>query len=122
MRTKTWLEAIENLDPSVHDFMLQATAYTFFRGELPPDFAFLGRILLNLGFEHLDLEAKDYNDLLRAFASTGVVVPNTEFRLRFVYPHSVVELADGTEQATLPKWWKEGVLVSDDNFIPTWVG
>jgi len=29
---------------------------------------------------------------------------------------------DGSETATLPAWWKEGVLVIDDQSVATWVG
>ena len=38
------------------------------------------------------------------------------------YPFAVVEPADGNEQETLPDWWKEAVLVTDDPFVPTWIG
>jgi hypothetical protein len=57
-----------------------------------------------------------------AFGGTGVCIPGTPLRMRFAYPHTEIEPVDGSETATLPTWWKEGVLVTDDQGVPTWVG
>jgi hypothetical protein len=40
--------------------------------------------------------------------------------MRFTYPHAVIEPVDGSETATLPTCWKEGVLVTDDRGVATW--
>lgn len=119
---RTWLEVIEALDPAVHDKMLRETAKTIFRGPLPDEFAFLMPGFVDLGFQHLDLAPLEYAVLLRAFCSTGIAVPGTDRRMRFVYPHTLVEFADGSEDATLPETWKQVVLVIDDRCEPKWVG
>jgi hypothetical protein len=60
-----------------------------------------------------------------AFGGTGVVVPDTRWRLRFAYlrgPSSVVEPVDGMEQATLPEYWRQAVLVMGNADRATWIG
>jgi len=118
----TWLEVIEALDPAVHDEMLRETARTIFRGPLPDEFQFLMPGFVDLGFEHLDLSPQEYGVLLRSFCSTGVAVPGTDRRMRYLYPHTVVECADGSENSTLPQTWKQAVLVLGDRCQPTWIG
>ncbi|HEX5471093.1 MAG TPA: hypothetical protein VFW73_04370 [Lacipirellulaceae bacterium] len=119
--TKTWPEAIEALDPHLHSDMLRATQQTIFRDELPKDLGFLDGGFVDLGFENLGLETERLDSVLRSFGSTGVGVPNTHWRLRFVYPWTVVELGDGDEKETLPLCWRAVVVVWGDE-APTWVG
>ncbi|MCI0681215.1 MAG: hypothetical protein L0Y71_03850 [Gemmataceae bacterium] len=123
VKFNTWLEAIEKLGSGFHESMLaEAAAHTSFPAPLPPELSFLAGRFVDLGFENLGLGPKKFNDFLRAFSGSGVRVPNTSWRLRFAYPHAVAEPADGSEQEILPDWWREAVLVTDDQFIPTWVG
>src|SRR4029077_10743673 len=123
VRFKTWLESVEKLEAGFHHSMLvEAAAHTSFQAPLPPELSFLAGRFVDLGFENLGLGPQRFNDFLRAFSSAGVAVPNTSWRLRYVYPYAVAEPADGSEQETLPEWWKEAVLVTDDQFVPTWVG
>ncbi len=122
-RFKTWLDSVERLEAGFRESLLcEAAAHTSFRAPLPPELSFLAGRFVDLGFENLGLGPQKFNDFLRAFSGTGVAVPNTNWRLRFAYPYAVVEPADGREQETLPVGWKESVLVTDDQFIPTWVG
>jgi hypothetical protein len=123
MRFKTWLDAVERLDAGVRRPMLiEAAAHASFQAPLPAELAFLTGRFVDLGFENLGLGPQKFNDFLRAFSGAGLAVPNTKWRLRFAYPYAVVEPTDGTEPETLPAWWKEAVLVTDDRFVPTWVG
>lgn len=117
----TWADCIEALDPHVHQSMFYATQETIFPGELPPDLAFLKGRWTSLGFERLNLAPEKLVCILKAYCSTGVAIPGTHWRLRFVYPFAVVELADGTENETLPWHWKEGVAVRGDTNL-VWVG
>ena len=102
--------------------LAEAAAHTSFVAPLPSELSFLAGRFVDLGFENLGLGPQKFNDFLRAFSGTGVALPNTTWRLRFAYPYAVVEPVDGSEQETLPTWWKEAVLVTDDQFVPTWVG
>jgi hypothetical protein len=102
--------------------LMEAAAHTSFQAPLPPELSFLTGGFVDLGFENLGLGPQRFNDYLRAFSGTGVAVPHTTWRLRFAYPFAVAEAADGNEQETLPDWWKAAVLVTDDQFVPTWVG
>jgi hypothetical protein len=123
IKFKTWLEYVERLEAGFRQSMLaEAAAHTSFQAPVPPELSFLAGRFVDLGFENLGLGPKKFNDLLRAFSGTGIAVPNTNWRLRFAYPFAVVEPADGSELETLPDWWKEAVLVTDDQFLPTWVG
>ncbi|HZU38699.1 MAG TPA: hypothetical protein VFA18_22420 [Gemmataceae bacterium] len=123
LRVKTWLDSVERLEPGFRDSMLvEAAAHTSFQPPLPSELSFLTGRFVDMGFENLGLGPQKFNDLLRAFSGTGVAVPHTSWRLRFTYPYAVVEPAVGSEQQTLPDWWKEAVLVTDDQFKPTWVG
>ncbi len=120
---RTWLESVEKLGLGYRDSMLaEAAAHTSFQPPIPPALAFLAGRFVELGFENLGLGPQKFNDFLRAFSGTGVVVPKTSWRLRFAYPYAVVEPVDGSERETLPDGWKEAVLVTDDQFVPTWVG
>jgi len=122
-RFKTWLDSVEKLEAGVRESLLcEVAAHTSFQVPLPPELSFLAGRFVDLGFENLGLGAQKFNDFLRAFSGTGIAVPHTTWRLRFAYPYAVVELADGSEKETLPDCWKEAVLVTDDHFIPTWVG
>jgi hypothetical protein len=122
-RFKTWLDSVERLDVGYRQSLLcEAAAHTSFQVPLPAELSFLAGRFVDLGFENLGLGIQKYNDFLRAFSGTGIAVPNSTWRLRFAYPYAVVEPADGSEQETLPAWWKEAVLVTDDRFIPTWIG
>src|SRR5580704_1923666 len=122
-RFKTWLDSVDRLDVAYRQSLLcEAAAHTSFQVPLPSELSFLVGRFVDLGFENLGLGPQKYNDFLRAFSGTGVAVPNSTWRLRFAYPYAVVEPADGSEQETLPDWWKEAVLVTDDQFLPTWVG
>jgi hypothetical protein len=123
VRLTTWLESVERLDAGVRKpLLIEAAAHTSFQAPLPPALSFLAGRFVDLGFENLGLGPQRFNDFLRAFSGTGVAVPNTTWRLRFAYPYAVVEPANGTEQETLPAWWREAVLVTDDQFLLTWVG
>ena len=121
VRLKTWLESVDRLEPGFRQPMLvEAAAHTSFRAPLPPELSFLAGRFVDLGFENLGPQR--FNDFLRAFSGTGIAVPHTSWRLRFAYPQALVEPADGGEQETLPDWWREAVLVTDDQFVPTWAG
>jgi hypothetical protein len=123
VKFKTWLESVEKLEAGLHEPMLmEAAAHTSFQAPLPPELSFLLGRFVDLGFENLGLGPQKFNDFLRAFSGTGVSVPHTKWRLRFAYPYAVVEAVDGSETETLPGWWKEAVLVTDNQFVPTWVG
>jgi hypothetical protein len=119
---RTWLEAIEKLDPEIHQDMLKDTQRTIFRGDLPEDLNFLDGRWVDLGFENLGLESQRLIAILRAFCSSGAAAYGTHWRLRFLYPFAVIELADGSEAETLPANWKEGVIVWGDDDPPTWIG
>jgi hypothetical protein len=123
VKFKTWLQSVEGLETDFRNSMLmEAAAHTSFVAPLPAELSFLAGRFVDLGFENLGMGPQRFNDFLRAFSGTGVAIPHSKWRLRFAYPYAVVELADGSERETLPIWWKEAVLVTDDQFIPTWIG
>lgn len=120
----TWLDRIEShgFDNWTSQRMIDAMPHTFFMGFLPPFLAFLQGRYVDLGFENLGLSPQELRLVMTAFGGSGVCIPGTQWRMRFAYPHSTIEPADGSETATLPAWWKEGVLVLDDQAVPTWIG
>jgi hypothetical protein len=77
---------------------------------LPMALQFLGGHLCDLGFDKLDLSPTEIDRIYLAFASEGVALPGTSYKLR----HSVmsmftfVEPADGGE-VTLPLTWRQTV-------------
>jgi hypothetical protein len=121
--SKTWLESIQQFDAETQEGLLREAARTSFPRDLPRELAFLSDGFVDLGFEHLGLADAECRRLLRAFSGTGIAVPGTRYRLRnFAGIRSVVETADANETATLPEFWKQGVLVLDRNGQPSWVG
>jgi hypothetical protein len=123
---KTWLEAIEADFPDdlwTREALVNEAQRTHFIGPFPAGFEFLRGAILDLGFEKLGLPPEELARVRIAFVSKGLAVPGTGHRLRCRRPaHSLVEPADGTEEATLPGHWKEGVLViaNDDRY--SWIG
>jgi hypothetical protein len=121
---KTWLERVEanRFDDWTKEHMIKEMPHTYFIGSLPLALAFLQGRFVDLGFENLGLSSPEHRAIMLAFGGTGVCIPGTQLRMRYAYPHAVIEPVDGSETATLPTWWKEGVLVTDDQGVPTWVG
>jgi hypothetical protein len=124
VQLKTWLERVEanHFDDWTKERMIEEMPHTYFIGYLPLALAFLQGRFVDLGFENLGLSSPEQRAIMLAFGGTGVCIPDTQLRMRFAYPHAVIEPVDGSETATLPTWWKEGVLVTDDEGVPTWVG
>ena len=121
---RTWLERVEanRFDDGTKEHIIKEMPHTYFIGYLPVALAFLQGRFVALGFENLGLSSPEYRAIMLGFGGTGVSIPGTQLRMRFAYPHAVIEPVDGSETATLPTWWKEGVLVTDDQGMPTWVG
>lgn len=124
LKFRTWLERVEanRFDEWTKEKMVREMPHTYFPGYLPLALMFLQGRFVDLGFENLALSPQEHREIMMAFGGTGVCVPGTQFRMRFAYPHAEIEPLDGSEAATLPIWWKEGVLVIDDQANPTWVG
>jgi hypothetical protein len=124
VQLKTWLERVEanRFDDWTKEQMIKEMPHTYFLGYLPLALAFLQGRFVDLGFENLGLSSQEYRAIMLAFGGTGVCIPGSPLGMRFAYPHAVIEPVDGSETATLPIWWKEGVLVTDDQGVPTWVG
>src|ERR1051326_227413 len=118
----TWLERLEanHFDDWTKERMIKEMPHTYFLGYLPAALAFLQGRFVDLGFENLGLSAPEYRALVLGFGGTGLCIPGTQFRMRFAYPHAVIESVDGSETATLPACWKEGVLVIDDQAYVGW--
>ena len=121
---RTWMERLEanRFDDWTKERMIKETPRTYFLGFLPIALAFLQGRFVDLGFENLGLSAPEHRAILLGFGGAGVCIPGTQLRMRFAYPHAVIEPVDGSETGTLPTCWKEVVLVIDDLGVPTWVG
>lgn len=117
----TWLERVEanRLDDWTKERMTEEIPHTYFLGYLPLALAFLQGRFVDLGFENLGLSSPEYRAIMLGFGGKGVCILGTQLRMRFAYPHAVIEPVDGSETATLPTCWKEGVLVTDDQGLPT---
>ena len=124
VQLKTWLERVEanRFDDWTKEHMIKEMPHTYFLGYLPLALAFLQGRFVDLGFENLGLSSAEHRAIMLGFGGKGICIPGTQLRMRFAYPHAVIESVDGTETATLPTWWKEAVLVTDDQGVPTWVG
>jgi hypothetical protein len=121
---RTWLEAIEanHFDEWTREQLISEMPHTYFVGNLPPDFAFLQGRYVDLGFENLGLTPEEHRKIMLAFGGVGVQMPDTQLRLRFAYPNTVVEPVDGTEQAVLPDDWRQAVIVTNNDDKFTWIG
>ena len=124
VQSKTWLGRVQanRFDEWTKEHMIKETPHTYFLGFLPLALAFLEGRFVDLGFENLGLTSSEHRAIMLAFGGTGLSIPGTQLRMRFAYPHAVVEPVDGSETAVLPNCWKEGVLVIADQGAPTWVG
>src|SRR5438128_7496360 len=110
-KSGTWLERVKanRFDEWTKERMVTEMPHTYFIGFLPLALAFLQGRFVDLGFENLGLSSQEHRTIMLAFGGTGVGIPDTQFRMRFVYPHAEIEPIDGNESATLPASWKEGV-------------
>jgi hypothetical protein len=124
LKSKTWLERMEanRFDEWTKERMINEMPHTYFMGYLPLELSFLQGRFVDLGFENLGLSSQEQRKIMLAFGGMGVCIPGTQLRMRFAYPHAEIEPIDGSETAILPSWWKECVLVTDGQAIPTWVG
>lgn len=122
--SRRWLPLIqEQFDGEILEALIREQPRTGFHFDVPPDLAFLKGGFVDLGFQYLGLPKDEEWALFLAFSDGGVAVPGTHWRLRNYSPlFSVVELADGTEAATLPWHWKEGVLIDGRERKWAWIG
>jgi len=122
--SRTWLDRLEakRFEDWTKEHILKDMPHTYFLGYLPVAVAFLQGRFVDLGFGNIGLSRPDFQAIVLGFGGSGVCIPGTQFRMRFAYPHAEIEPIDGSETATLPACWKEGVLVVDDQGQPTWVG
>jgi len=119
---KLYLESISHFHPSIQEYLLKEAPKTWFKSNLPGEFAFLKGSFADLGFEDLGLSPEGHKKLLMALSSTGVSIPNSEYRMRLTSGVDMVfEPKDGTETAELPAHWKRVITaVRDEDF--TWIG
>jgi hypothetical protein len=122
-RRQTWLEATEaHGDPLILEAVIGEAGRVHFVGDLPDGFRFLRGAFIDLGFEHYP-EAVDVRGIARAVVGTGVLVPDTPFRIRTAHTaHTCVEPAYGSETAALPREWKQFVVVIGNDDRWSWVG
>src|SRR5205823_921237 len=106
---RTWLDCVEanRFDDWTKEHLIKETPRTYFIGYLPLALAFLQGWFVDLGFENLGLSSPEDRAIMLGFGGTGVCIPGTQLRMRFAYPHAVIEPVDGSESATLPSCWKE---------------
>ena len=120
---KTWLESIEanHFDEWTTEQLISEMPHTHFVGVLPADMMFLRGAFVDLGFENLGLSPEEYRKVMLAFGSKGVGVGG--YCLRHASPgHSMIEPADGTEEVSLPNYWRQAVSVLGNNEVFTWIG
>jgi hypothetical protein len=123
MGFKTWLEAIEKLEPYSAESVIREAPHTHFVGDLPPGFEFLRGAYIDLGYENLGTPPAEVDALNKALLGTGLAVAGTQFRIRTEKGgHTIVEPADGSEIACLPPDWKQAVYVIDNNDKYAWIG
>jgi hypothetical protein len=124
MGFKTWLEAIEKLEPYSAESVIREAPHTHFVGDLPPGFEFLRGAYIDLGYENLGTPPAEVDALNKALLGTGLAVAGTQFRIRTEKGgHTIVEPADGSEIACLPPDWKQAVYAFDiGNDKYTWIG
>jgi hypothetical protein len=121
---RTWLERVEanRFDDWTKERLVNEIPHTYFMGYTPLTLMFLQGRFVDLGFKNLGLLPPEHRKIMMAFGDTGLGIPGTQLRMRFAYPHAAIEPLDGSETATLPAWWKEAVLIIDDQARPTWIG
>jgi hypothetical protein len=95
-----------------------------FRHGFPPGFEFMSGInptemIFDFGFENFGLEPPDYKKLLFQYnMGNGVRIPGTKLKVKY---GPVTEPADGSEPE-LPSYWREAVLIMDENGKPVFIG
>jgi len=123
-RFQTWLELNQGFDPETQYLRLREAQRTVFWDELPEEISFLSPPgCVDLGFDDLGLSSRQCRRLIYAFSHTGVLAPDRSYRLRHAhFLCSVVEPVDGSEQATLPQYWKQAVSAFDLDDKVSWLG
>jgi len=122
MTFKTWLETLDSFDGELKDMLINEMQRTHFFGNVPQEFLFLKGVIVDLGFDNYG-DPTLTRKVLMAFGANGVTVPGTVYRLRLATSlQALVELGDGSETATLPLFWKQTVLVVDNNDRYSWIG
>ena len=120
MTFKEWLET--QYDEATRQIILNEIPHgNTLLSDLPPELRFL-RGFVDFGFENLGLPPAAQRQLIDGFASNGIAVPGTEWKLRYRGGMGVVaEPADGSEPV-LPTYWKQVVYVVDTTNTYAWIG
>ena len=126
MGFRTWLESLEvTFDKEIVESLLREAPHVFgFTGEFPGPLAILQGRNADMGFE--DMGDEEFRARLeRAFSGTGVVIPGTGLKMRYVYPTVEIAPTDDSETESLPANWRSYLTVfslSDGGVAFKWVG
>lgn len=119
-------DQIKHFPALIQESLIKETPHTRFNSkDLPPELAFLAGAIVDLGFENLGLPAEAFKALSKAFAGKGIRIPGTNLKLRYsgeLLTTVIEPISDTEEDATLPDYWREAVLVLDHNDQPSWIG
>ncbi len=116
-----YIETLTGLPPYQQGINIAGTQTGYVQLPIPAELSFLRKGCTNFGFEFLGLKIAELWELYLAFAGTGVKIPNIGWRLRFCRPmHVKIEPSDDTETATLPDYWREGIIIQGDPI--QWIG
>lgn len=123
---RLYTESIERYPDYIRENLIREAPHARLDNQnLPGELQILSGGYADFGFEDFGLDKASYNKLTMAFANEGVRIPGTPYRLRMstAPDRKVVEMADGSETATLPDNWLAAVSVFNfDVDKYTWVG
>lgn len=121
-----YTESIKDMPEAIQEALVNEAPHTRFeKSTIPTSLKFLSGAFVDLGFENLGLSVSDFSRIMRAFSGHGVRLPSPNAQLRIRHSRqglAVVELADGSEEVSLPSHWAEGVLSIDVDDELLWVG
>lgn len=120
---KTYLESLSHFDEETQGWLMKEAPHSAagLRSTVDPKFEFMVGRGVDFGFENLGLNKKELQSLTRAFATTGVGVPGTSYRLRYAVNPEGAVIEHGESDVVLPDNWMQGMYVLEKNTF-VWIG
>ena len=109
---RTYLHSLKSYPESIQEALIQEAPHTRFTSA-PSGLEFLTKGIVDLGFENLGLNEREFKETMLGFSGLGVIIPGTgglKIRADGMF-RAVVEKNGRQKLPILPENWKEAVIV-----------
>ncbi len=112
---RTYLQSLKLYPQSIQEALIQEAPHTRFP-VAPKGLEFLTKGIVDLGFENLGLDEREFKRIMLGFSSLGVIIPNSGgLKIRADGMFQAVVEQNGRQRGLpiLPDNWKDAIIVID---------